>query len=122
MGETPSEFYFNSDMAFLHFRLKQDTRSSHALRIRLLGPDNEQVLETDEMRTPPQEVSPPFEYGHIQLTVGLMNVVMLEEGRFRVQLIYDGEQVKETRLWVKSAVSPGQQELPGQVAPEGDSN
>lgn len=25
MGETPSEFYFNSDVAFLHFRLKQDT-------------------------------------------------------------------------------------------------
>jgi hypothetical protein len=24
MGETPSEFYFNSDVAFLHFRLKQD--------------------------------------------------------------------------------------------------
>jgi hypothetical protein len=24
MGETPSEFYYNSDMAFLHFRLRQD--------------------------------------------------------------------------------------------------
>jgi hypothetical protein len=27
MGETPSEFYFNSDVAFLHFRLKQDNIS-----------------------------------------------------------------------------------------------
>ena len=24
-GETPSEFYYNSDVAFLHFRLKQDS-------------------------------------------------------------------------------------------------
>src|SRR5215468_6786189 len=24
MGGTPSEFYYNSDVAFLHFRLKQD--------------------------------------------------------------------------------------------------
>jgi hypothetical protein len=27
IGETPSEFYYNSVVAFLHFRLKQDTTS-----------------------------------------------------------------------------------------------
>jgi hypothetical protein len=26
IGETPSEFYYNSVVAFLHFRLKQDTK------------------------------------------------------------------------------------------------
>ena len=28
IGETPSEFYYNSDVAFLHFRLKQDNETS----------------------------------------------------------------------------------------------
>jgi hypothetical protein len=31
MGETPPEFYDNSDVAFLHFRLKPDTPWRHDL-------------------------------------------------------------------------------------------
>jgi hypothetical protein len=31
MGETPSEFYYNSDVAFLHFRLKQDSLDLSAI-------------------------------------------------------------------------------------------
>ncbi len=40
MGETPSEFYFNSDVAFLHFRLKQDTFATVALMLRAAVADH----------------------------------------------------------------------------------
>lgn len=101
---------------------REEARLPHVLRLRIIGSDNEQILETDEFRPPPREVSAPFEYGHINLTVGFMGLVILHEGLIRVQLLYDAEQVKETRLWIERKAQPGQAELPLQVIPEGDVN
>jgi hypothetical protein len=47
MGETPSEFYDNSEMAFLHFRLKQDRLSSQ-LRPKYIVKVEERVYISDE--------------------------------------------------------------------------
>ena len=100
----------------------EESRLPHVLRIRIIGPDNEQILETDELRPGPREVTPPFEYGHIHLVVSFMGLVILQGGAVRVRLFYDEEQVKETRLWFECTAPPGQPELPPQVVPEGDVN
>ena len=91
---------------------REEARLPHVLRLRIIGSDNEQILETDELRPPPREVSAPFEYGHINLTVGFMGLVILHEGLIRVQLLYDAEQVKETRLWIDARPNQGKQSCP----------
>ena len=91
---------------------REEARLPHVLRLRIIGSDNEQILETDEFRPPPREVSAPSEYGHINLIVGFMGLVTLHEGLIRVQLLYDAEQVKETRLWIDARPNQGKQSCP----------
>ena len=101
---------------------QEEARLTHVLRIRIIGPDNEQILETEEFRPPPREVHTPFDFSTVHIVVGFMNFVIFQGGLVRVHLLYDGEQVKESRLWIEDNVPPGQPELPPQVNPEGEVN
>src|SRR5271157_4899372 len=38
---------------------REEARLPHVLRLRIIGLDNEQIVESDELRPPPREVSAP---------------------------------------------------------------
>jgi len=101
---------------------REEAKLPHVLRVRINGPDNEKIFETDEIKHPPREVLSPFEIGQIHLVLGFFGLVILQEGVVRVHLLYDGEQVKETRLWFERKVTPGQPEEPLQVTLEREVN
>jgi hypothetical protein len=70
-------------------------------KVRILGPDGKIVVEPpDAFQTPAVEMPPPLGYLNINLALTMTNVTFPVEGRYWLEMEFDGKVVKKTPLLV----------------------
>jgi len=74
---------------------------AHEFKVRILGPDGKIVVEPpDAFQTPVVDLPPPLEYLNIGLALTMTNVTFPVEGRYWVEMEFDGNVVRKTPLLV----------------------
>ena len=79
---------------------QEEASVPHSLRVRLVGPDGDQIIESDEIPVPANDFLPKEDRFNAKLVFGFVNVVFLEEGLYRFQLLFDGKAEKDAPLRV----------------------
>lgn len=77
---------------------------AHQFKVRILGPDGKVVVEPpDAFQTPAVELPPTLEFLHINLALTMTNVTFPVEGRYWVEMEFDGKVVRKTPLLILTA-------------------
>ncbi len=94
----------------------EDAASSHTLKIRIVDPQGGQITETDVINIAAQpNVPADGEHLGAKIVLALQNIELKVYGRYRIQLYYDEDVVKQAQL----GVDPVQADAPSKTGDQG---
>ncbi len=108
---TPKDLPFHIPQLYVASQIElntQDVDREHTISYRLIGPHEELVSETEDFNLPRTAIPEKRIAMYANFVIAFLNLVILAEGRYRVQLVYDGQVIKEVALRIEPTVPEGQ--------------